>query len=189
MCILTICASLQAVCSRHLPCSWQRVVHICRCIFDVKPRKLDAEACNLMCNLAETTVRELERQNTFITRTLSGMKAQDPIAQARCGPRSSLQDPMRSCSNMLCQIVSGEMLLQHLPSTGQLEPAQQPFELLHGGRCSFSVLGSMVLYGQVYCPCRATRLALHNAGQTGDCCCTGPGCHVLSPHVSAELRL
>ena len=58
-------------------------MHVCRCIFDLKPQKLDAEACNLMCNLAETTVRELERQNTFITRTLSGMKAQDPVAQAR----------------------------------------------------------------------------------------------------------
>ena len=43
-----------------------------------------------------------------------------------------------------------------------------PFELLHGGRCSFSVFGSMVLYDQVYHPCRATRLALHNAWQTGE---------------------
>ena len=100
------------------------MVHICRCIFDLKPRKLDAEACNVMCNLAETTVRELERQNTFITRTLSGMKAQDPIAQARCGQRSSLQDRLHSCSNRLCRIASGEMLLQQLPSTGQLKPAQ-----------------------------------------------------------------
>ncbi len=102
------------------------MVHICRCIFDLKPQKLDAEACNLLCNLAETTVRELERQNTFITRTLSGMKAQDAMAQARCDQRSSLQEPLRSCRYRLCQTVSDKLKLQPVPSTGQPEPAHQP---------------------------------------------------------------
>ena len=46
----------------------------CRCILDSKPRTIDAEQCNLLCNLAELVVREMERESAFILRTVIGLR-------------------------------------------------------------------------------------------------------------------
>ena len=35
---------------------------------------IDAEHCNLLCNLAELVVREMERESAFILRTVNGLR-------------------------------------------------------------------------------------------------------------------
>ena len=38
-------------------------VHLaCRCVYDTKPRRVDAHTAQIVCNLAELAVRELERE-------------------------------------------------------------------------------------------------------------------------------
>lgn len=37
------------------------------CVIDRKPRKLDAESCNVLCNFAEIVVRQIEKTTTSLT--------------------------------------------------------------------------------------------------------------------------
>ena len=49
------------------------VSHVmCSSVFDYKPRKIDAESCNVLCNFAEMIMREIQRlSESGIQRTIS----------------------------------------------------------------------------------------------------------------------
>ena len=57
-----------------------------RCVVDFKPRKFDAECCNILANFAEMVVRDVERYAAAEQQTQ--LQLQGPLKQARTLPAS-----------------------------------------------------------------------------------------------------
>ena len=64
-----------------------------RCVVDFKPRKFDAECCNILANFAEMVVRDVERYSAEEER--SGLHQQLTLAQARAAPLQCVLGQLR----------------------------------------------------------------------------------------------
>ena len=90
---------------------------------------------------------------------------------------------MRSCSNRLCQVVSGEMLLHKLPSTGQLQPAQEPEHALQAAAWWQMLFQWFGRHGVA----RPSVLTLHGKPSGIFNCCMGAACAAVAQGVMSCL--
>lgn len=115
-----------ALCMPFIACFPGLEVVVCRCLVDSKPRQLDAESCNLLCNFAELVARELDRgshsapdPSSLPAKDLTGIMLVDVSA-----PKWSIL-----YTSALWQRITGELIHMYV-SCGRVEKLTTLFNLL-----------------------------------------------------------